>query len=89
MAGLRRSRTGSIKAITPLKPGSIQAITQWLDSGCQRHERLGVPQSARDVFALIAQGGWIDAALADGLNGMVGFRNMPCAITESCGSPLR
>lgn len=41
-----------------------------------RRERLGVPQSARDVFALLAQGGWIDAALAENLKHMVGFRNI-------------
>lgn len=41
-----------------------------------RRERLGVPQSARDVFTLLAQGGWIDAALADSLKRMVGFRNI-------------
>lgn len=41
-----------------------------------RREALGVPQSARDVFALLAQAGWIDAALADGLKRMVGFRNI-------------
>jgi uncharacterized protein YutE (UPF0331/DUF86 family) len=41
-----------------------------------RRERLGVPQSARDVFALLAQSGWIDLTLADGLKRMVGFRNI-------------
>lgn len=41
-----------------------------------RREKLGVPQSARDVFALLAQGGWIDAVLADKLKRMVGFRNI-------------
>jgi uncharacterized protein YutE (UPF0331/DUF86 family) len=41
-----------------------------------RRERLGVPQSARDVFALLAQGGWIEAPLADELKRMVGFRNI-------------
>ncbi|MBM9536684.1 type VII toxin-antitoxin system HepT family RNase toxin [Desulfobulbus alkaliphilus] len=41
-----------------------------------RRERLGVPQSARDVFTLLARGGWIDAALADALKRMVGFRNI-------------
>lgn len=41
-----------------------------------RREKLGVPQSARDVFTLLAQGGWIDATLADGLKRMVGFRNI-------------
>jgi uncharacterized protein YutE (UPF0331/DUF86 family) len=41
-----------------------------------RRERLGVPQSARDVFDLLAQGGWIAAPLADALKRMVGFRNV-------------
>ena len=41
-----------------------------------RREKLGVPQSVRDVFALLAQGGWIDAELADKLKRMVGFRNI-------------
>ncbi len=41
-----------------------------------RRERLGVPQSARDVFALLAQGGWIAPALAEGLKRKVGFRNI-------------
>ncbi len=41
-----------------------------------RRERLGVPQSSRDVFALLARAGWIDTALADGLKRMVGFRNI-------------
>jgi len=41
-----------------------------------RRERLGVPQSTRDVFALLAQGGWISATLAESLKHMVGFRNI-------------
>ena len=41
-----------------------------------RRERLGVPQSARDVFAMLAQAGWIDLTLADSLKAMVGFRNI-------------
>lgn len=41
-----------------------------------RREKLGVPQSARDVFALLVQGGWLDAMLADSLKRMVGFRNI-------------
>lgn len=41
-----------------------------------RRERLGAPQSARDVFALLASAGWIDEALADVLKRMVGFRNI-------------
>lgn len=41
-----------------------------------RREKLGVPQSARDVFTLLEQGGWVDATLAQGLKRMVGFRNI-------------
>ncbi|HBZ95676.1 MAG TPA: toxin-antitoxin antitoxin component [Pseudomonas sp.] len=41
-----------------------------------RRERLGIPQSARDVFALLATGGWIDVNLAKALKRMVGYRNI-------------
>ncbi len=41
-----------------------------------RRDKLGVPQSARDVFSLLAQAGWIEQALADDLKRMVGFRNI-------------
>ncbi|ANB02691.1 DUF86 domain-containing protein [Ectothiorhodospira sp. BSL-9] len=41
-----------------------------------RRERLGAPQSARDVFTLLHRGGWIEADLADVLKRMVGFRNI-------------
>lgn len=41
-----------------------------------RRERLGVPQSARDVFVLLADGGWIERDLADALKRMVGYRNI-------------
>ena len=41
-----------------------------------RRERLGLPQSARDVFDLLARGGWIESALAARLKNMVGYRNI-------------
>jgi uncharacterized protein YutE (UPF0331/DUF86 family) len=41
-----------------------------------RRERLGLPQTARDVFDLLAQAGWIDTELADTLKRMVGYRNI-------------
>ena len=41
-----------------------------------RRERLGVPQGAREVFTLLAQGGWIAEPLAGTLRQMVGFRNI-------------
>ena len=41
-----------------------------------RRESLGLPQSARDVFALLAQAEWISPNLADSMKRMVGFRNV-------------
>jgi len=41
-----------------------------------RRERLGLPQSARDVFEILSQAKWIEQALADSLKRMVGFRNI-------------
>ncbi|WP_457798981.1 type VII toxin-antitoxin system HepT family RNase toxin [Methylocystis sp. S23] len=41
-----------------------------------RRDRLGAPQSARDVFALLAAGGRIELDLAKRLEKMVGFRNI-------------
>lgn len=41
-----------------------------------RRERLGVPQSSRDVFTLLARAAWIDAEMADVMRRMVGFRNI-------------
>ncbi len=41
-----------------------------------RREGLGVPQSARDVFELLARGGWIEPKLAEALKRMVAFRNI-------------
>ena len=53
-----------------------------------RREKLGVPQSARDVFALLAQGGWIGAALADSLKRMVGFRIIAVHDYQSLQLPI-
>lgn len=41
-----------------------------------RREKLGIPQSARDVFELLARGQWIEAPLAEALKRMVAFRNI-------------
>ena len=37
---------------------------------------IGMPQSARDVFGLLAQAGIIDAGLSEAMKRMVGFRNI-------------
>lgn len=41
-----------------------------------RREKLGLPQSTRDVFDLLAKAHWIEAPLAEALKKMVGFRNI-------------
>lgn len=41
-----------------------------------RRDKLGVPQSARQVFDLLADAGRINATLAESLKKMVGFRNI-------------
>jgi uncharacterized protein YutE (UPF0331/DUF86 family) len=53
-----------------------------------RRERLGVPQSARDVFTLLASAGWIDTALAESLKRMVGFRNVAVHEYQSLQLPI-
>ncbi len=53
-----------------------------------RCEKLGVPQSARDVFALLAQGGWIDAELADKLKRWVVFRDIAAHDYQALQLPI-
>lgn len=56
----------------------LRACEAALDMGQHliRRDRLGVPQSARDVFSLLAAAGWIDGELCAALKRMVGFRNI-------------
>ena len=41
-----------------------------------RRAKLGLPQSSRDVFTLLAQANWLEPRLADSMKRMVGFRNI-------------
>lgn len=41
-----------------------------------RRHRLGMPQSARDVFDLLATAQWLEPPLAEAMKRMVGFRNI-------------
>ena len=41
-----------------------------------RQAKLGLPQSSRDVFTLLAQAHWLEPPLADAMKRMVGFRNI-------------
>ena len=53
-----------------------------------RRDRLGGPQSARDVFALLARAGRIEQELAAGLQRMVGFRNIAVHDYQSLQLPI-
>lgn len=53
-----------------------------------RRERLGLPQSARDVFALTAKSGWIPASLAASMQNMVGFRNIAVHDDQTLQMPI-
>jgi uncharacterized protein YutE (UPF0331/DUF86 family) len=53
-----------------------------------RRDRLGVPQSARDVFDLLAQGEWINSDLATSLKRMVAFRNIAVHEYQSLLLPI-
>jgi uncharacterized protein YutE (UPF0331/DUF86 family) len=54
------------------------AIQAALDVGSHvvSDERLGEPETGRDVFRLLAKAGVVDAALAERLERMAGFRNV-------------
>ena len=41
-----------------------------------RRESLGLPQSSRDVFELLASAHWLEPQLAQSMKHMVGFRNI-------------
>jgi uncharacterized protein YutE (UPF0331/DUF86 family) len=53
-----------------------------------RCERLGVPQSARDVFALLARAGWIGTPLAEALQRMVDYRNIAVHDDQALQLPI-
>jgi len=53
-----------------------------------RRERLGVPQSYRDVFTLLAEHRCIDSDLAEALKKMVGFRNIAVHNYQTLALPV-
>ena len=53
-----------------------------------RLHRLGVPQSARDVFSLLAGADLVPADLADTLKRMVGYRNIAVHDYQSLQLPI-
>ena len=68
----------------------LRACEAVLDMGQHivRREGLGVPQSARDVFELLARAGWVDASLAEALKRMVAFRNIAVHDYQSLLLPI-
>ena len=61
-----------------------------LDMGLHiiRRERLGVTQSARDTFTLLAQAHWLTPAVAEQMKRMVGFRNVAVHDYQSLQLPI-
>ncbi len=53
-----------------------------------RREKLGIPQSARDVFILLAHNEWIDTLLADNLKRMIDFRNIAVHDSQALQLPI-
>ncbi len=53
-----------------------------------RRERLGVTQSARDTFNLLAQAHWLTPAVAEQMKRMVGFRNVAVHDYQSLQLPI-
>lgn len=53
-----------------------------------RRDKLGLPQSARHVFEVLALSGWIEASLAEALKKMVGFRNIAVHDYQSLLLPI-
>ncbi|RFO95197.1 toxin-antitoxin antitoxin component [Rhodoferax lacus] len=53
-----------------------------------RRDKLGVPQSARDVFELLERAGWIGKELAEAMQKMVGFRNIAVHDYQSLLLPI-
>jgi uncharacterized protein YutE (UPF0331/DUF86 family) len=53
-----------------------------------RRDRLGAPQSARDVFGLLATAGRITPELAERMRRMVGFRNIAVHDDQALALPI-
>ena len=53
-----------------------------------RRDRLGAPQSGRDVLALLATAGAIDGVLAGRLQKMVGYRNIAVHDYQTLSLPI-
>jgi uncharacterized protein YutE (UPF0331/DUF86 family) len=53
-----------------------------------RRDRLGIPQSARDVFDILHQAQWLDDSLLSSLKNMVGFRNIAVHEYQTLQMPI-
>ena len=84
--GFERDYTRQDAAILNIQ----RACEATLDMGHHliRRERLGVPQSARDVFVLLARAGWVTPELAEQLKRMVGFRNIAVHDDQALNLPI-
>ena len=53
-----------------------------------RRESLGLPQSSRDVFDLLATAHWLEPQLAQSMKHMVGFRNIAVREYQTLQLPI-
>ena len=53
-----------------------------------RRERLGVPQSARDVFELLCRAGWLEPSSLSTMTNMVDFRNIAVHEDQNLQLPI-
>jgi uncharacterized protein YutE (UPF0331/DUF86 family) len=53
-----------------------------------RRESLGLPQSSRDVFELLASAHWLEPAVAQAMKHMVGFRNIAVREYQTLQLPI-
>lgn len=53
-----------------------------------RRERLGITQSSRDVFRILAEANWISSGLSEAMQRMVGFRNIAVHEYQKLSIPI-
>lgn len=73
-AGFATDRTRQDAAVLNILRACESALD--LANVLVRQHRVGVPQSGRDSFRLLAEAGVIDASMSDRLQRMIGFRNV-------------
>lgn len=86
---LRRSPPIRLARMPPSSIFSAPAKWRWTWASTSfGARRWAWSQSARDVFSILADHGWIDAPLAESLKRMVGFRNIAVHAYQQLQMPI-